>query len=461
MPENQGLLADERFRKLTTGPVGRLILSMAMPAIASMIISSVYNMISTYFISGISTSATAAPGIAMPLFQIIQAIALAFAVGAGSFATRARGNKNDEAADRSINTAFFMSIFICALVGIVSIIFLNPILIACGATPTILPYAWDYAFYVILATPFFSATFVLSQAIRQEGSVWIAVIGTISGAVVDVILTPLFIYVFDMGIIGAAVATSISQMCSFFILLIYVLRGKSVLKLSWKYFTPNWPTISEILKIGSPDFFRIGLLSLSAIMLNNAIAQYGDAALAGMSVVSRIINILVSIIMGFGQGFQPMCGYSYGAKLYRRVTQGFWFVLVVTVIFSFAAIFAGSVFADQILAAFRRDDMEFRSLGALILKAQLYALPLTCVSVVSNMLFQSCGRAIQSGVLALSRNGVIFIPLVLTLPLLLGFDGVIYAQPIADAVTAAIAFGMLALLFRELKRRETPEALAV
>ncbi len=449
-------LAKQRYEKMTTGPVSRLILSMSVPAIASLIISSLYNIADTYFISQISTSATAAPGIAMPLFQIIQAIALAFAIGAGSYATRARGSKDDEAADRSISTAFFMSIFVCAVVGVMSIIFLNPILTAFGATPTILPYAWDFAFYVILATPFFSATFVLSQAIRQEGSIWIAVAGTVSGAVINVILAPLFIFVFHMGIIGAAVATSISQTASFFILLSYVLRGKSVLKISWKYFTPNWATLSEILKIGSPDFFRICLLSLSGILLNNAAAPYGDAALAGMTVASRIINILTSILMGLGQGFQPMCGYCYGAKLYKRVMRGFGFVMLVSMCFAVLSTVVGTVFGNPIMGFFRAEDAAFRSLGAMILKAQLFALPMATVSIIANMLFQSCGRAMQSGILALSRNGIFFIPLILTLPSKFQFNGVIYSQPISDTITAVIALVMLALIVVEFRRKTAP-----
>ena len=446
-------LADNRYARMTTAPVGKLIISMALPAIASQVINSLYNMTDTYFVSSLGTSATAAPGVVMPLLMSIQAISLAFALGSGSFAARALGSKDNAAANRSVSTAFFVSILVCLIIGVFSLIYLEPIMIAFGATPTILPFAYDYAFWIIIATPFFSAGFVLNQVIRQEGSVRLAVIGTLSGTVMNVVLDPILIFGFKMGIVGAAVATSIGQICSFCILFSFVLRGKSVLKISWKYFTPNWKTLSEILKIGLPDFFRTGLMSLAGVLLNNAVAIYGDAALAGMSVTNRIINLAMALLIGFGQGFTPMCGYCYGAKMYKRILHGLRFSITTAITIVIVFTVSGMLFAKPLMGLFRPEDEEFIRLGSMILRVQLLALPLATITHISNLMFQACGKAIRTSLVALSRNGLFFIPLIIILPRFLHFDGIIYAQPLADMLTFIISLsmmiGMVRFFYRE------------
>lgn len=442
--------AQERFLKMTTTPVSKLIISMAIPAICSQIVTALYNFADTYFVSSIGTSATAAPGIAMPLLMIIQAISLMLAIGAGSLAARQLGAQKNIDANKTISTAFFLSVIIGTIIGTVALLFLEKIMILCGATETILPYAYDYAFWIILATPFYSATFVLSAIVRQEGNVRLSVIGTISGAVVNCILDPILIFVFDMGIIGAAVATSLSQIVSFAILFSHMAGGKCVLKLSWKYFSPKWGIISDILKIGSPDLFRTGLLSVANILLNNAAAAYGDAPLAGMGIVSKIINILVMVLMGFGQGYQPMCGYCYGARLYKRVKEGLWFSMRICISILTVSSVAAYIAAPQIIAIFRADDPEVINIGSQILRSHVAVLPLATVTIIANMLFQSCGKAVKSGLVALSRNGLALIPMIILLPKLIGLSGVIWAQPVADAITFVIALFMLVDELREL-----------
>ena len=446
--------AQARFQKMTSAPVAKLIISMAIPAICSQIVTSLYNFADTYFVSGIGTSATAAPGIAMPLLMIIQAVSLMLAVGAGSLAARQLGAKKNQDANKTISTAFFLSVFIGTAIGIISLIFLEDIMILCGATETILPYAYDYAFWIILATPFYSATFVLSAVVRQEGNIRLSVIGTIAGAVVNCVLDPLLIFGFDLGIVGAAVATSLSQIVSFVILWSHMAGGKCVLKLSWKYFSPDWVTISDILKIGSPDLFRTGLLSVANILLNNAAAMYGDAPLAGMGIVTKIVNIMVMILMGFGQGYQPMCGYCYGARLYGRVKEGLWFSLRVCIIALSALSIGAFAFAPEIIAIFRADDPEVINIGSQILRSHVVVLPFATVTIIANMLFQSCGKAFKSGLVALSRNGLALIPMILLLPRIFKLDGVVWAQPVADAITFVIALFMLADELRKLNRLE-------
>jgi putative MATE family efflux protein len=444
----------ERYTRMTTAPVPKLIVSMAIPAICSQIVTSLYNFADTYFISGIGTSATAAPGIAQPLFMIIQAISLMLATGAASFAARRLGARDGDTANRTVSTAFFLSVIIGTLIGAVSLLFLKDIMRLNGATESILPYAYDYAFWVILATPFFSATFVMAFAIRQEGNVRLAVIGTVTGAVLNIILDPILIVVLDMGIVGAAVATSISQIVSFLILFLHIARDRCVIKLHWKYFTPNKTIIWEVFKIGSPDLFRTSLLSFANILLNNSVRNYGDAALAAMTIVTKIISIVIFVLMGFGQGFQPMCGYCYGAKLYGRVRDGMKFTLKISLTLMSAIAVLGIIFAPNVMRLFRPDDLQVIEAGTRIMRAQLLVLPLATITIVGNMLFQSCGKAAKSALIALSRNGLAFIPLILVLPRLFGFTGVVLAQPLADTLTFVLCVIMLADVYREFRRAE-------
>ncbi|HRX58145.1 MAG TPA: MATE family efflux transporter [Eubacteriales bacterium] len=440
---------EARFLKMTTMPVSKLIISMAIPAICSQIVTSLYNLADTYFISNIGTSAAAAPGIAQPLFMIIQAISLMLATGAASYAARRLGARDGDTANRTVSTAFFLSVIIGTVIGAVSLLLLENIMRICGATETILPYAYDYAFWVILATPFFSATFVMAFAIRQEGNVRLAVIGTVAGALLNIVLDPLLIVVFDMGIVGAAVATSVSQIVSFSILFLHIARDKCVLRLRWKFFTPSKKIIGEVLKIGSPDLFRTALLSFANILLNNSVSAYGDASLAAMTIVTKIINIIIMMLMGFGQGFQPMCGYCYGAKMYDRVKEGLKYTLKIGLLAMSAVAAAGIIFAPSVISVFRPDDAEVIEAGTRIMRAQLLVLPLATVTIISNMLFQSTGKAIKSAVVALSRNGLTFIPLILILPRLFAFNGVVWAQPIADTITFVICVFMLISMYKE------------
>lgn len=445
---------EARYRMMTTEKVPRLIVSMAIPAIISQIVSSLYSLADTYFVSSIGTAATAAPGVAFPILLIIQAISLMFAVGAGSLASRQLGAMDGEEANKTVSTAFFLSVFIGTALGILCLIFLDPILILCGATDTILPYACDYAFWIILATPFYSASFVLSYVIRQEGNVRLATIGTIAGAVVNCVLDPLFIYVFHWGIAGAAVATSLSQIASFTIMFVHIIGGKCVLKLNWRCFSPSWKRLWEICKVGAPNLFQSALLVVGQIMLNNAAAAYGDAPLAGMNVVTKVSNIIVLSLNGFGQGFQPMCGYCYGAGLYKRIREGLWFtlkvglaVIVILSLFSF-------VFAPEILAMFRADDLAVIEVGSRIMRAHMVVMPLYTVTVVANMMFLSCGKALKATVVTLARNGIVFVPLILILPSLLGLNGVIWAQPLSDAVTFLLSAILLVVELKQLSKQE-------
>ena len=437
-----------RYLKMTTEPVPRLITSMALPAIASQIVSSLYSLADTYFVSSIGTAATAAPGVAFPLLLIIQAISLMLAIGSGSLAARQLGAKKNQDANETISTAFFLSVIIGTIIGIFSLIFIRPIMRMCGATETILPYAVDYGFWIILA-PFYSATFVLSNVVRQEGNVRLATIGTIAGAVVNIILDPILIFGFHLGIVGAAVATSLSQIVSFCILFSSIWGDGCVLKLRIQNFKPNREMMGEIIKIGAPNLFQSGLLIVAQILMNNAAAVYGDAPLAGMNVVNKVSHIIILGLNGFAMGFQPMCGYCYGAKLYKRVKEGLIFTLKVGLAIVTVLCVIAFIFAPQIIALFRADDPEVIDVGSRIMRAHVLVMPLACFTMVSNSLFQSCGRAVKAGILALARNGIMLIPMILILPRLFQLTGVVWAQSAADALSFIVAMFML---IHELRR---------
>lgn len=447
---NKASEAESRYKMMTEAPVSKLIISMSIPAICSQIVSSLYNIADTYFVSSLGSQAVAAPGIAFPLMLIIQAVSLMLAIGAGSLSARQLGERNNEDANITVSTSFFLSVFIGTAMGIVSLIFLKEIMVICGATDTILPYAYDYGFWIIIATPFYSATFVLSYVIRQEGNVRLSTIGTVAGAVINCVLDPLFIFGFGMGIKGAAIATSLSQIVSFLILFVYVVRKKCVIRLGWKYFKPNRDNISEILKVGSPNLYQSILLTVGLIVLNNSARVYGgDAALAGMNIVTKISNMIVLALNGFGQGFQPMCGYCYGAKMYGRVKEGVLFTIKVGLAVICILSLLAFVFSEQIIGAFNSSkDSDVQRIGVVILKAHLVVMPLLAVTTIANMFFLSCGKAMNATIIALARNGIVFFPVVFILPKMFGLSGVIATQPVADLITFVIAF---VLFIKELK----------
>lgn len=457
--------AEERFDMMTKTPVPKLIVRLAIPSIFSMIVNSLYNLVDTYFVAKLGTSAAAGPGICMPVFQTIQAVSLMFAMGGASFAARSLGAKDLDSANRSVSTSFFLSVISGTIMGTLSLIFITPLMRFCGATETILPYSVNYATWVIIASPFFSATFVLNQAIRQEGNVALAVIGTMTGAVVNCFLDPLLMFVFDLGIVGAALATSISQFISFCILFSFVLRDRCVVKIRPRFFSPNKKIMTEILTVGAPNLFQTFLGSASMILLNTAAADAGgDVALASMSITGKITNMMTSAIMGFAQGFQPVCSYCYGAKIFSRIREGFKFCLTVCTSILVAIAIIGCIFAEPVVIAFR-DDPEVVRIGALFLRMHLLVMPFLMAVMVGNMLFQACGKGKQAMVTSLMRQGFVFIPLILILPRILPADvqvfgislrlfGVYLTPSIADWFTLVVTMVLVSKIFASFKKEE-------
>lgn len=448
---------EEKRKYLTEEKIPTLVLNMAVPSIISMLITSFYNMADTFFVGQIGTTATAAVGVIFPLMSIIQALGFTFGHGSGNYISRKLGQGEVEDAKKMAATGFVSALIAGAIFGLVGLIFLDGLVGILGATPTIAPYARQYAMYILIGTPFMASSLVLNNQLRFQGSAFFGMIGMGVGAVLNIALDPLFIFVLDMGVSGAALATILSQIVSFCLLLRGCTRGGNI-AISLKNFSPSWARYKEIARGGTPSLFRQGLGSVATICLNFAAGIYGDAAIAGMSIVTRVLQFANSAIIGLGQGFQPVCGFNYGAKLYGRVRKAFWF----TVSLAFCVLLIGSIvgiaFAPQIIAIFRKEDLEVIKIGALSLRLQCIFLPLSAFVVGSNMMLQTIGKPVKASISAAARTGLFFVPAILILPQFFGLLGVQMSQAVADLCSFVLCVPLAGTTLLEMKRLEKERA---
>lgn len=448
---------EEKRKYLTEKKIPTLVLNMAVPSIISMLITSFYNMADTFFVGQIGTTATAAVGVIFPLMSIIQALGFTFGHGSGNYISRKLGQGEVEDAKKMAATGFVSALIAGAIFGLVGLVFLDGLVGILGATPTIAPYARQYAMYILIGTPFMASSLVLNNQLRFQGSAFFGMIGMGVGAVLNIALDPLFIFVLDMGVSGAALATILSQIVSFCLLLRGCTRGGNI-AISLKNFSPSWARYKEIARGGTPSLFRQGLGSVATICLNFAAGIYGDAAIAGMSIVTRVLQFANSAIIGLGQGFQPVCGFNYGAKLYGRVRKAFWF----TVSLAFCVLLIGSIvgiaFAPQIIAIFRKEDLEVIKIGALSLRLQCIFLPLSAFVVGSNMMLQTIGKPVKASISAAARTGLFFVPAILILPQFFGLLGVQMSQAVADLCSFVLCVPLAGTTLLEMKRLEKERA---
>lgn len=442
--------ADAKFVQMTQAPVEKLICRLAVPTIISMLITSVYNMADTFFVGKIGTSATGAVGVSFSLMAIIQSVGFMLGMGSGNYISRLLGQKNREEASRVASTGFFTALGFGLVFMALGLVFIDPLVRLLGATDTIFPYARAYVSFILIGAPYMAASFVLNNLLRFQGSAFYSMIGIGTGAMLNIGLDPLFIFVFQMGTGGAALATIISQFVSFCILLFLSSRGGNI-KLSIRQFTFRWRIYKEIFRGGLPSFYRQGLASISTIVLNFSAGPYGDAAIAAMSIVTRVFQFALSALLGFGQGFQPVCGFNYGAKRYDRVLKAFWFCVKIAVVTLVLIAVVGFIFAGQIITVFRKDDLEVIEIGTLALRLQCLTFPLSSWIVMNNMLLQNIGKSMKASILALARQGLFFLPAILTLPHILGLLGIQMSQPAADIATFLLAVPMGISVIRELK----------
>ena len=439
-----------KFIKMTTAPVERLVLGLAMPSITIMIITSVYNMTDTYFVSSLGTSQVASVGIAFPLMAIIQAMGFFFGQGSGNYVSRALGARDTDSASRMAATGFLSGFIAMAVIAAFALFALDPLVDALGATETIKPFAKDYVFFVLIASPWMVAATVLNQLLRFQGSASIAMAGMVTGAVLNIILDPILILVLGWGVRGAAIGTLICQMVSFFILLLYGCTRKGIIPIKFSHFSPSKTRYVEMFRGGIPALLRQGLMSVATIVINHFARAHGDAAIAAISIVNRLCMFANSVVLGFGQGFQPVCGFNYGAKLYSRVRKAFWFCvkfcctgLVVIVVFF-------AIFAPQIIALFRRDDPVVIAIGARGLRLNCISLPFMAGVIMCNMMTQTMGKALQASIVAFSRQGLFLIPCLLILGPALGLFGIQLSTPAADLMSLVVVIPIMTRILKEL-----------
>lgn len=429
---------EQKFKYMTEEPIPRLVCSLAVPTIISMLITSFYNMVDTFFVGRINTSATAAVGVVFSLMAIIQAIGFFFGHGSGNYISRQLGAQNTEEASKMASIGFFSALIAGAVLAGCGLIFIKPLALLLGSTETILPYAVDYLKYILIGAPYMTASLVLNNQLRFQGNAMYGMIGIVVGAVINIVLDPVLIFVCHMGISGAALATIISQFISFIILL-WVSQSGPGIHISWKNVRFDAYFLKEIVRGGFPSLCRQGLGSVATIALNMAAGVYGDAAIAGMSIVSRITMFAYSALIGFGQGFQPVCGFNYGAKLYDRVREAFYFCLKTSAGFLILLSVAGYIGAPQLVELFRKGDPEVTAVGIAALRFSCISFSLSGGVVMSNMFLQSIGMAVRASIVAAARQGLFFLPLIFILPSILGLKGVEMCQMVSDILTFLLA----------------------
>ena len=450
----------EQFRKMTETPIPKLILSLAAPTILSMLITSIYNLADTFFVGQISTSASGAVGIVSSLMAILQALGFMLGHGSGSIISRSLGSQNTDAATRFASTSFFTALVFGGIITAAGLLTLPDFMMLLGSTETILPHACAYARPILIAAPLMISSLVMNNILRYEGKASFAMIGLVTGGVLNIALDPLFMFVFGLGTAGAGIATALSQSISFCILLSMFLRGKTVSQFRLSAVTREARDFGRILLGGAPSFGRQGLNSIGGMLLNLAARSYGDAAVAGMSIVSRIFMFIISVAIGTGQGFQPVAGFNYGARKYRRVQQACLFTMAASFCF-LSVILTVCWFNAETLIRLFRDDPEVTAVALPAFRYQCFAMLLQPVIVAGNMLFQSIGKSGRATFLACCRQGVFFIPLILTLPRAFGLLGVEICQPIADVLTFFVTVPFLFPFLRQLVRMDEAEAAEV
>ena len=401
-----------------------------------MLITSFYNMADTFFVGRINTSATAAVGVVFPVMAIIQALGFFCGHGSGNSISRKLGSQNSQAARELAATGFFLALGLGVLLMVLGLIFLEPLSHLLGSTATILPYTKAYLRIILLGAPYMTAQLVLNNQIRFQGNAFYAMIGITTGAVLNILLDPLFIFVFHMGISGAALATIISQFVSFCLLLAGI-RISRCIPIHIRNVKFTYERLREIAGGGLPSLFRQGLGSVATTTLNIAANPYGDAAIAAMSIVSRITMFAGSALIGFGQGFQPVCGFNYGARKYSRVTEAFWFCVKVSTAVLLAVAVLGAVLSGHLIGIFREDAQVIR-IGTTALRFQCLTFVLNGWIVMNNMMMQTMGKTLPATILAASRQGLFFIPALLILPCFFDLLGIQMAQAAADLCTVAI-----------------------
>lgn len=450
---------EERYQMMTQAPVKGLILKMSVPTIISMLVTSIYNMVDSFFVGRLSTEAVAGVGVAFAYMAFINACGFFFGHGSGNYISRALGARNIGNAGRMAVTGFLSPLILGAIAGTLALLFINPLSKALGATDSILPYSNAYLRFILIATPFMMSSLTLNNQLRLQGNARFGMIGIASGAVLNIILDPFFIFVLDMGVSGASLATAVSQLFGWCLLLWGTSREGNV-HIRIRNFTPTWEYYKQIIEGGLPSLTRQALAVIATICLNRMAVHYanpGDEAsvVAAFSIVTRVTMMSYSVIIGFGQGFQPVCGYNYGARRFDRVKESYLFCMRLSTTVLIVIALLGYVFAPEIVALFRSEDSELIRVGSHVLRWQCIAFPLMGVCTMTNMLLQNINYTWQATFLSMCRQGICFLPAVFVAPWLWGITGLEAAQAIADAMTFLITLPFAIHIIKELSSKTT------
>ena len=449
MTHNADSKAAERYRDMTETPVPRLITRLSIPTIISMLVTAIYNAADTFFVGRISTEATAAVGLAFSAMAVIQALGFFCGQGSGNYLSRMLGAGKQEEAEKMAATGLALSMILGVVVAAASVLNIRQLAEFLGAGGSTIEETVSYLRIIVLGAPFMMGQFVINNQLRYQGSAMYAMVGLLCGAILNIALDPLLIFGFGMGVTGAALATVSGQIISFFVLLTGSMHGVNI-HLNIRNVRLNGHFIVQIINGGIPALFRQGLAAVATVLLNRAAGVYGHAAIAGMSVTTRVTMFVSSALIGFGQGYQPVCSFNYGAEKKERVREGYFFcVRYGTIFLTVMAVFC-FIFSPQIIAFFRNDP-EVIAVGKVALRWQAAALPLLACIVITNMMLQSIGKGVKASITASARSGIFFIPLILILPRIFGILGVEMTQAVADILSVSVSIPLAAMELRKMK----------
>ena len=454
MSNNPSPRQQQRAQMMLNEPISRVIPKMAIPTIVAFIINSVYSLADTYFVSSLGTNATAAVSVNASLDQLIMMTGSLLAIGANSYIARLLGEGRDKKASTVLSSAFFIAFGLGTVLMALGIAFTTPMVRLLGATDTCLEYSVDYATYVLLAAPFMASSFVMNQCLRSEGSATLSMIGMGFGGILNCVLDPIFIFTFDMGVAGASLATAISKLVSFAILIFPYITRKSMLHLSIRNCRPTFSILAQIISVGSSSMFRSLLGVVAGIMLNKLAGGISDSVLAGIGVTTKIMMFPFSIILGFGSGFQPVAGFNWGAKRYDRVRESYRFSSIVALVGSAVMALIVALLANPIITAFAGTDPQMQEIGALSIRLQCIALPIHAWVAVVNMFCVGLGNARDAFILATARQGSCFIPILYPMAFLWAEYGIASAQAAADVLTLVLAVPIIIGMLKKVTRAE-------
>jgi len=440
-----------KYDKMANAPIPKLILSLSVPTIISMLVTNIYNLADTAFVGRLGTSASGAVGVVFGFMSVIQAFGFLFGQGSGSILSRALGRKDTDSASHNASTGFFASMICGCLISLIGFLFLDQIVMVLGSTPTIAPFAKTYISYILIASPFMGSSLTLNNILRYEGRAALGMIGLMTGAVLNMIGDPILMFGCGMGIAGAGLSTALSQLISWGILIFMFISGRTQTKISWKMVVWKDPrVVLNIMATGFPSLLRQGLNSLTTMLLNLQCAPYGDAAVAAMSIVSRIMFFAFSIVLGIGQGFQPVSGFNYGAGNYDRLRKAFRFTLLLSEGIIIVVSAALILFSGELIRLFR-DDPRVIEIGTRALRLQSLSQMVLPICTTTEMLYQSTGHRIGATILSSLRSGVIFIPVLLLLSLWRGLAGIQEAQPLAILIAVPVTIPFIIRFFQRLR----------